>query len=198
VIDNWRYVTTGFLQTQGTPTRLVSLWQELHAKYSAADSVVRLCSWNNSWSDEAEFVFRLSPGGRPSVVQVFAYSWGAGWGAMEFARQLRIRGINVSLMVLVDPVYRHTYRTGNWRSYVPNIIGQWRVLSSWSKIVIPDNVRGDVHWFRQQISWPAGHDLVAEDARWTRIYDPITLKVNHTHMDDQKVVVDKCMGVAHA
>lgn len=198
MINQWRYVTTGFMQTQGTPTRLIRLWQELHAKYSTANSAVRLCSWNNNWSDEAEFVFRLSPGGAPSVVQVFAYSWGAGWGAMEFSRHLRLRGINVDAMVLIDPVYRHTYRIGHWRAYVPNLIGQWRALSSWSKILIPDNVRGDVHWFRQNISWPAGHDLVAEDASKTKIHQPVVLKVNHTQMDDQLVVFYKCMGVAHA
>lgn len=181
-ICQWRYVITGFLQNQGTPTRLIKLWDLLRTRHSSATSAVRLCPWNTNWSHEAEFVFRLSNGDPPRVV-VCAYSWGAGWGAMELARQLERRGLDVQSMVLIDPVYRHCYSLGQWRALVP-----------WSQIRVPANVH-EVHWFRQAVSRPAGHDLVAESTG-TVIHPSVVLRVDHVHMDDQQVCLKKCVEVA--
>ena len=110
-IHDWHVVISGFLQDEGQPTGMVRLWRLLGERHSAADVRVELRSWNVNWRQLAELIWRMQPGaGRncfdPPRVKVYAYSWGAGWGAMQLARQLRRRGIGVAAMVLSDPVYR--------------------------------------------------------------------------------------------
>ena len=181
MIKNWHYVITGFLQDRATRTRFVGLWLDLRRHHLYDDTAITQLSWNSNWSDEAERIFRLSSHGPPTV-RIYGYSWGAGWGAMQLAEHLRRRGVPVRAMVLVDPIYRHPYWLGNWRS-----------LFHWVKIVVPPSVK-EVWWFRQKLTWPRGHDLYAEDG--TVLHEPVWLDVGHAHMDDQMGVVTKCLEVA--
>jgi hypothetical protein len=181
VFDRLAYVITGFQQDASTRTRQIELMERLHAA-GAPDFRAELRAWNHSWESEAEFVFRMSTEA-PKIV-IFAYSWGAGWGAMQFCQRLRARGMEVANLVLCDPVYRHWYLAGNWRAFVP-----------WIPIKIPCNVRR-VDWLRQKTNWPRGHELTAECDGATEIADPILLDCEHVHMAERSEFISLCERVA--
>ncbi len=171
LFDRWLYVIPGFTQTRGTRTRLIDLWATMHAAKSSNTTTVQLQPWRSDWKSEAEFISRLSVE-HPRIL-VVAYSWGAGYGFIQLADQLARRGIEVAKAWLLDPVYRHPYLLGQWRAFMPRI-----------PIVVPENVRR-VTWWRQDQSWPMGHELRAESPR-TRIDEPRYVRVDHVHMDDHR------------
>ena len=171
LFNRWIYVIPGFTQTRGTRTRLIDLWARLHSTKSNHTTTVQLQPWKSDWKSEAEFISRLSVE-RPRIF-IVAYSWGAGYGFIQLARQLAKRGIEIARAWLLDPVYRHPYWLGQWRAFVPGI-----------PIVIPENVRR-VTWWRQEQSWPRGHELRAISPK-TRIDEPHYVRVDHVHMDDHR------------
>lgn len=163
------YVVPGFLQTAGSRSGLIDLWGDLHREHAAPDCRVELRPWATDWGSEAELVHRTSePDARIVVV---AFSWGAGFGFVQFAKALRRRGRRIKGAALIDPVYRHWYRLGNWRAFFPRI-----------PIRIPSNV-DRVRWWRQQQSEPRGHNLAAA-SKLTAIEPPIWIQVDHVHADD--------------
>lgn len=174
LFDRWLYVVTGFLQTAGTRTRLVEFWSEAHAAYCDRETAVLLRTWNAPWAAEAELAFRLSDGW-PEITGVF-YSWAGGWGMRQFARQLQRRGLQLDNAILIDPVYRHPYP---W--------GQWRTLLPWWPITIPGNVRNVWAW-RQSMNWPKGHALRCE-SKQTAIHCYEQVAATHENMDDSPYVL---------
>ncbi len=179
-VSQWLYVITGFTQTRATRSRLVELWKELYDRYVEPHVIVALRAWNTDWKAEAEHVLRLAPDQQEEItIKVFAYSWGAGWGLVRFARALGARGLRVQTAVLSDPVYRHPY----W-------LGQWRTLLSRWPIVIPANV-GEVYSYYQRQNWPRGHKLVAA-GKDTVLQHPIQLQATHDAMDEQPQFLTRC------
>lgn len=169
--DTWVYVIPGFTQTRGTRTRLIDLWADFHAEYAGPSAVVQLQPWCSDWASEAEFIARSSRT-YPRIF-VVAYSWGAGYGFVQLAKHLADRGLDVLRAWLIDPVYRHRYWLGQWRAFVPSV-----------PITVPANVKR-VSWWRQDKSYPKGHDLRAA-AQSTHVEDPHWLNVGHVHMDDHR------------
>lgn len=182
-IKRWVYVITGFMQTAGTRTRMIDLWRGLDA-LTGNDTRIELRTWWADWDAEAEMVLRTADINHDPLILVFAYSWGAGWGAMEFAKRLEDRQLLIKHMVLSDPVYRHWYSAGNWRSFFPYI-----------PIYIPVNVE-NVDWFRQVRDWPRAHPLLPLDKKATKVSLPITLPGNHASMDEAPKFLHKCEEVA--
>jgi hypothetical protein len=134
-------------------------------------------AWFHRWCDDfdkvAEHIWVLSERYSTSArVCIYAYSWGAGWGAMQFAKALKKRGIPVSVMVLSDPVYRHPRITLRWLA----------LMRSWVAIKVPSNVR-EVYHFYQREDTPQGHALSPENGH-TIIHPGIKLVRVHTKMDD--------------
>ncbi len=178
----WHIVIPGFLQNEGKPVGMVQLWRDLHQAHAWPDTCVELREWNSDWNALAELIWRYRGEGAPRIA-IYGYSWG-GMSAVFLARQLQRRGIGVKWMVLSDPVYRHSYPLGNWRTLVP-----------WKEIVVPRTV-DRVEWFRQRRSWPRGHDLVKAG--------PLThlgpaweeQNCDHRHMDDLPVFQNRCREVA--
>lgn len=183
-IHAWHIVIGGFRQTKGKPTGMVQLWRRLHARHAQPGVSVELRCWNENWPDLAELIWRVQPDDQPVVVKIYAYSWGAGWGAMQLARQLAKRGIPIAWMVLSDPVYRSPWLSLRWLSLV-----------TWGAIRVPVNVRV-VHWFRQRTSRPAGHALVPVRKERTIITPPVWSEVSHLYMDDLRPFHLECERVA--
>lgn len=175
-IRRWIYVVPGFTQTRGSRTRLIDLWARLHHRHSDSHTVVSLLPWKADWKSEAEFVLRLSVA--IPLILVAAYSWGAGWGFVRFAKELKHRGLSVRHAWLIDPVYRHPY----W-------LGQWRALIPWWSVKIPNNVQ-HVTWWRQKQSIPRGHDLIADRSK-TLLEPPQEISVDHIHADDHLPVMEE-------
>ena len=180
----WHIVIGGFRQHEGKPTGMVQLWRRLHARHAEPGVCVELRSWNDDWRDLAELIWRVQPEDEPVVVKIYAYSWGAGWGAMQLARELARRGVHVAWMVLSDPVYRS-----------PWLVTRWLALVPWRAILVPPNVRV-VHWFRQKTSLPAGHALRVHAPRRTIITPAVWGEVSHLYMDDLRSFHRECERVA--
>ena len=183
-IHIWHIVISGFLQNEGLPVGMVQLWRDLHQAHAGPDTCVTLREWNSDWNALAELIWRMR-GERPPRIAIYSYSWG-GMSAVLLARQLQRRGIDVQWMVLSDPVYRHWYPLGNWRTLVP-----------WSEIIVPTNVDW-VDWFRQRTNWPRAHRVVAADSDETHVSAPwMARHIDHSHMDDLVEFQKRCREVAN-
>lgn len=182
-VRHWHLVIGGFRQTVGRPNGMVALWRKLMRHNGPQEAVVPL-KWNARWRHVAELIWLVRrPYPEDTSIRIYAYSWGAGWGAMQLARELDARGLGVDFMVLSDPVYRSSW-----------LLGRALALSSLVSIRVPANV-GHVHWFRQTKNRPCGHNLVAENVH-TEIFPPVVLERTHQYMDDAEEFHAECLRVA--
>jgi hypothetical protein len=159
------------------------LWLKL-ARYRSPETCIALKTWNANWWAIAENIWWTSASPVEKInVFVYAYSWGAGWGFTQLAKQLKKRGIRIRTAVLSDPVYRHWYTLGQWRAFVP-----------YSSISVPNNV-DEVFSFVQRQNLPAGHLCEAASDR-TRIHLPVELMATHQYMDDASDFHDRVLQIA--
>lgn len=186
LVQNFLIVRSGFLQHKGSPgSGCVGIAGELSYLYGGHGTRVELEPWNTCPVQTAEWIYRLGRKSKPPNVYIFAYSWGAGYGFVQLARALQHQGVPVRCAVLCDPVYHGVAR---WRALIP------RTLFRRIYVTVPGNVE-DVHWFRQHIDRPAGHDLRYESPR-TRRRDAVELQVGHTEIDNAPEFRAKCLDVA--
>ena len=166
------FVISGFRQGLGTRgAGTYRVWRALQG-VAQPDDFVSLHRWNDDWGQVADLVGLLQGEAEtPPRVLIAAYSWGAGWGAMRFARELARRGIEVEQMVLSDPVYRHPLWSLAWLA----LCGL--------PITVPGNVRR-VKWFRQTKNRPMGSRLRKNFAALTKIDPAGVLDREHEWMDD--------------
>lgn len=182
----WHVVISGFTQGLGQPNGAQLLWSMLRGAHQNGRAVVELFPWNADWSHVAEWIWRFRPLERPVQVFVYAYSWGGGWGFPRLARELGKRAIEIQTAVLSDAVYRHPLRSLAWLS-----------LCRRPRIAVPPNVR-EVHWFFQRKNKPAGHQVVAADAKRTKIHDGRQAWATHHYMDDLPAWYQTAIEVAAA
>lgn len=186
LVENFFIVRSGFLQHKGSAgSGCTAIAGELSFLYGGHRNRIELEPWDACPSQTAEYVYRLGTKQQAPRVCIFAYSWGAGYGFVRLAEELQRRGIEVHTAVLCDPVY---YGLDVWRAMLP------RALFHRIWISVPANVRR-VHWFRQFVNKPAGHDLKAE-GQFTRISDPVVLDCRHQDADNAPAFRQKCLDVA--
>ena len=152
------FAISGYTQHRGRMSGLMRVSMNLEQALPSTHRV-HLCRWNEDWWEWAEYVWLLwqEAGGPQPVINLYAYSYGMGWGAIQLSRELQRRGMGVNHIVSCDGVYRHPYR-----------LGAWRALWPWSTILVPSNV-GRVTYFYQRRNLPSGHEIVAEDSDATNI-----------------------------
>lgn len=161
---------------------LVEAINETVTNGSLVNTRVLLYEWNEDWQSISDRLWWLGQHHDSEIrVNLYGYSWGAGWGAVRLANELGTNGVRVNHMVLCDPVYRHTYRAGNWRAFSNHPWLKWTGMGN-MKIKIPPMVE-NVSWLRQNVDYPRAHDLIATSPT-TVIADPVDLHVEHTKMDD--------------
>lgn len=191
----WHEVIAGNLQKEGDASGMPKLWRYLQSRVSGRDTVVTFSAWNHDPASIAERIWRLSLylGVTPKVF-IYAYSWGC-MTAINVCRALRRRGLKAGIkLVFSDPVYRHWYKLGWWRSLV-----------NWFSIKVPDNV--DEAWYYVQRNPlllfngrvhvnPRGHRLHAEDPQATTIHGPRVMAESHQYMDDLTDFHWACIDVA--
>jgi hypothetical protein len=179
-VAKWHLVISGFTQHRGDPTGSQRLWMELRAAVGREpNTAVEFFCWNADWNAVAEWIWRCGPAGEPPVVFVYAYSWGAGWGFVQLARELRKRGIDVRWAVLCDPVYRHPLLP--WLFFWLSISRLFR-----PRIVAPPNVDHVWYCVQRLDRWPQprGHQVIAAVPRATYVLGPLLLERTHHYMDD--------------
>lgn len=121
-------------------------------------------------------------------VMLVAYSWGAGSGAIRFAKRAKRYGIEIDVACFCDPVYRSRL----FPSWFPiNPLSLTRL----PKIKVPSSIKL-VYWVRQKVSRPAGHDLVAVSPFLTEIFPPQILTAPHAQIDEHPQWVDMVKDVA--
>jgi len=173
MISAWHIVISGFSQRLGQTTGCQRLWMDLGCLRSDT-TVVEFRPWDSDWGDLAELV-KIASDPLP-MINVYAYSWGAGYGAIQLARQLRRRQLVVDRAVFADPVYHAKTLVGRMCAHVLAYCPCWR-------ITIPDNVLS-VKSTIQRTSLLHGHRLRAENPSRTKIHKPIRVVADHRWMDD--------------
>jgi len=185
--SKWLIVRSGFRQHRGDDecNGCVQIGRDLATLYSGPSQRVELGAWDNDPEDTADYIYRWSGGDSPPQVMLVGYSWGAGYGVVQLAKQLRERNIRVQHAVLCDPV-KHSVAV--WRAMIP------RTIFHHIQITIPSNIES-VYWLRQYEDKPAGHDLVAESP-YTKIHAPYILKCGHVEADNDPAFYEMCLNVA--
>jgi len=182
---------SGFTQTEKREHGVYRLAEQLMIDHSCGIfHRVWLRTWKDNWSDVAEHIWLLRERYRTNAfkVNIYGYSWGAGWGSVQLAKEMRRRGVSVNCLVLSDPVYRH-----------PNLLFRWMALvgRDWwfaPRINIPQNV-GEVHSFHQRQNRPQGHRLRCLSD--STIHHPaIEIVSEHEYMDDAKSWHQCCLDEA--
>jgi len=156
---------SGFQQTEAKRPGTWTLAEKLRAAGFSEGGRLRVSHhrWNADWAAQAAEISNISQHyGEHARIAVFAYSWGAGYGAMQLAWQLNRRGFDVDKCVLSDPVYRHPWAIFRWLALAG---GSGYSQFHWMAppvIRLPDNVR-EAWVFHQCLNRPAGHRVVPAD-----------------------------------
>jgi len=170
-------VISGFTQTEERPTGMFVLAETLHSLgFNNTISRVRLDRWNADWPAVAEHLWLLGRQHQAQVmVNVYAYSWGVGWGAVQLARELKKRDIDVQELVAADGVYRHRWLR------LPAMISRDSLLAP--AIRIPCNVH-TVTPFHQTMNRPQGHHLKGDRDFSGVIHESREISATHQYIDD--------------
>lgn len=117
-------------------------------------------------------------------VIIAGYSWGAGHGAPRLAKALRRAGVEVDLMILIDPIYR---------SRLP-LVFRLLAFTTWLGVKVPANVRRVMVW-RQRCDRLRGTRIRLENRRRTRVLADLDLTaagVNHTSIQYHAPLLRRC------
>lgn len=180
---------SGFLQTDERPTGMFRLAERLHLQgFNNCISRVRLDRWNANWASVAENLWLLGQQHQVEVaVNIYAYSWGVGWGAVQLARELQKRSITVHHLVASDGVYRHRWFR------LPSILGR----DQGPTIRVPANVMR-VRSFHQTLNRPQGHKIAGDRDFRGMIEESVELNATHQYMDDNQVFHTAAIDAAMA
>jgi hypothetical protein len=183
---------SGFTQDERRPHGVLRLAEKLHALgFNNRVSRVSLRRWNDDWSDVAEYYWLLGQEHQAHVVvNIYGYSWGVGWGAIQLARELQKRSISVHQLVSADGVYRHAWFR------LPSMLGRDSSCLA-PKIRVPSNVR-IVTPFHQTINRPQGHVIVGEADFTGIIQASRELQATHQYLDDAAEFHDASISAAQA
>jgi pimeloyl-ACP methyl ester carboxylesterase len=115
-------------------------------------------------------------------VMLIGYSWGAGYGCINFARHARNFGVEIPHACFCDPVYRS------------RLLPHWLPLNPLSllrgqRILVPPAIQ-QVRWVKQETDIPGGNTLIPEDPFHTLIHNPIVLNTTHARIDEHYHWVD--------
>lgn len=160
------------MQSEAHETGIERLWLDL-GQLRNAETVVALRPWDSNWRGFAEHIWRVSDRA-DVIIQVYAYSWGAGYGFPKLARELMKRGMKIRHAVLSDPVYKP-----------PLFSLSWLALTRFGRITVPENV-GAVDSYYQRRNRPWGRPVVIENGTGPR-HRVTEKKISgylHVSMDD--------------
>lgn len=184
-ITTQHIVISGFTEHNDEHTGSWRIYRALAPEHYNETSHVMLLEWKDDWRWAAIFIDRYVVNS-PVAVKIYAYSWGAGYGAMKLARELNKRNIPVRAMVLSDPVYRSTFFIFRWLAML---------TFGFIRIKVPPNVQ-EVWWFYQKQNRPRAHQLVRTKYRSTKIHAGVEIHTKHQGMDEARLYREKCLEVA--
>lgn len=182
---------SGFTQDEKRIHGVFKLAEKLHdCGYNNTISRVSLRPWNSRWDEVAEHIWLLGQHHKADVVvNIYAYSYGVGWGAVQLCKELLKRGIPVHCVVACDGVFRHPNPLMRWTSLLR------RDLAFSPVIRIPANVVTVVP-LHQKLNRPQGHKIVGGKDFTGLIQEPTELYVTHQYMDDAGQFHDAALDAA--
>lgn len=176
---------SGLTQTEARPHGIFNLSEKLIENgYNSESSRVHLLPWSHDWAGYAERLWLI--GQRRNcdlMINVYAYSWGVGFGALNLARELANRGIPIRCLVASDGVYRSPLKSFLWLSMLSR---DWTTVSP--TIRFPENVEHG-YAFHQSKNRPCGHRIYSGD--W--LIPSTELDRTHQYMDDAPEFHDRCL-----
>lgn len=198
MVDTFLIARSGFLQHKGSPgSGVIRVGNMLdyhfggHRFSKRRNRRIRIRVEQEAWNDcpdqTAEWIYRLGTKHRRPTIAYFGYSWGCGYGFVQLARELQVRGLEIDHAVLCDPVHHGLFY---WRAFIP------RTLFHEISVSVPGNVRR-VSRFFQRVDKPAGHKLNLE-GKYTDVVKEVELLVGHTRIDDAEEFHRECFDVASA
>lgn len=143
MIRRWLVLISGFRQDYSRATGMDRLFDQV----LGFDGRVEYWQWDEDWRAQAAYMHRHSH--FAAEITVAAYSWGAGYGALRLAEEMRELGRRINLMVLCDPVYRRPW-VPRWFNLLPMSLARGRTIK------YPSTVN-HIEWFYQTADRPAGH-----------------------------------------
>lgn len=187
---------SGFQQSEARTPGTWILAEKLRAAGLSSGTRLRVhhYRWNDDWNAKAEEIANLAKYyGEPAQTFIAAYSWGAGWGAMQMASQLYRRGLNVQKAVLSDPVYRHPWPFMRWLAMFGGSDHSRLHIFAPPVIRLPPNIV-EAWVFRQNINKPAGHRVTPGDGQ--TLHPAVELQRVHGEMDDAPEFHETAMQAA--
>ncbi len=192
-IDRHIVVISGFRQRHGRATTGVDeIWSQLHHEQVGPDCAVHLKCWDDDFKSLAALIDkeRDRVNDRNPVVEIIAYSWGVGVGAIRLARELQQYGIDGIRLFSIDGVYSSRFWSFQWRSLLP----RWTRFAP--AIRVPGNIRAVMFW-RQSRNVPQGHQFVALSEKTLIVpgEQPDGLMPQHTHqtIDNSRSIRNKIL-----
>ncbi len=181
MIKQWHIIISGFKQRRHQQNGMTDLWLKMR-KHSSEHVCVQKCVWKEPWEEVVAEIRRASSD--RVFVNIYAYSWGGGYGFVRLAQELAKVRIPVHTAVLCDPVFRRLWLP-TWMNLAPSS------LMDEQKIHVPNNV-GRVEWFYQTMNKPSGHTPVPTFPV-TTVCEGWRLRREHTDMDSAPEFHDACM-----
>ncbi|MCP4571442.1 MAG: hypothetical protein GY838_03750 [bacterium] len=182
--ERWIICIPGYLQRRGSAAAAIpDLHAQLRTRHSSPTCWVELLPWKSDWKSIAQWIAQTSV--EKPRIDVFAYSWGVGYGLIRLARELRKHGLEIHTAVLSDGV-----------AHVgPHPIARFLAFLPFWTIRIAKNV-GRVWSFRQTNSLLRGHHI--QRAEPPGAYITIALDPDRVHrtMDESPHFVGICQAVA--
>ncbi|MEO0966233.1 MAG: hypothetical protein AAFY08_14080 [Planctomycetota bacterium] len=165
----------GFTETVGANTGIAAIWSALRSLSSPRVFVHSPLAWDDNAEERAAFLASVTDA--DSVIAIYAYSWGAGWGATRLCEALERRGRRVALLVMIDPVYRSPLLIGRFRSLMNRV---------WAPVItLPDSVERVVV-LAQGRDKPQAHDVIL---RGRTVPVEYVAGVGHRTIDNDIVVL---------
>ncbi len=213
-VTDWLIFIGGFMQDRSLAVSgMCGMAHEARDRYKGRGVEVTYEPWKSDWKSFAEWVFRWSRFDRsspdnsepvPPTIIVAAYSWGAGWGLLQLASHLAVRGLHINVAIACDGV-RHI---GWGWSHTLGISQALAYLPFW-KLQKPESI-DELHWLRQSrrrslladwkngTTWLYGHEWVDyQYGKWETCsnFTPVP-DYNHTNMDDAEPFRQKVFSLA--
>lgn len=163
----------GFTESEDSRTGTEDLYFEVIRKIAREDvTTYQPKAWT---ADVKSLAAQVARQGIRNVA-IVSYSHGQS-AAVDFSKAAYALGITVDLWLACDPVYRPAWLPRwNWTQPLA-----FRALTKSARIKVPSNIRR-VTGVRQDISWPAGHDLKPASPA-TIVEDLVRLPYSHTSID---------------
>ena len=209
-ISQWHFFISGNHQNRQQSTGLQKAWLSAKTQHNKVHNYFStiyfpVLPWNYDWYTLARFVQINSHNtvdctggsGKSPLINIYAYSWGAGCGAIQLATHLNnVANYEIQNMVLADPVYCSSSIFLRWRAIFANRFSFTRRFAP--AIVIPSNVT-KVFWNRQFNNWPRAHDLHSLPGSKTVIHSPhLENNLTHSEMDDSSWFQSKVQELCNA